>query len=80
MTGRVLTLESNQPGVQFYSGNFLDGLVTDKRGRPYRRHAGLCLESQAFPNASNIPEWRDEVVLRPGMTYKHVMIHRFTTE
>jgi aldose 1-epimerase len=78
-SGRVLSLESDQPGVQVYSGNFLDGRVTGKGGRPYPRHAGLCLETQAFPNAINVPAWRSQVILRPGATYQHVMIHRFTT-
>ena len=78
-SGRVMTLEADQPGVQFYSGNFLDGTIHGK-GAVYERHAGLCLETQKFPNAINVPAWSREVVLEPGATYGHTMIHRFTTE
>jgi aldose 1-epimerase len=75
-SGRVMTLDADQPGVQFYSGNFLDGSVTGK-GQRYARHAGLCLETQAFPNAVNVPDWRSQVVLRAGERYRHRMLHRF---
>ena len=78
-SGRVMTLSADQPGVQFYTGNFLDGTVTGK-GATYRRHAGLCLETQAFPNAINVPAWQGQVILRPGQTYRHVMVHAFSTE
>jgi len=65
--------------VQFYTGNFLDGSLTGK-GATYVQHAALCLETQKFPNAINVPTWRDQVVLRPGQTYRHRMIHAFTAE
>jgi aldose 1-epimerase len=78
-SGRVMTLEADQPGVQFYSGNFLDG-KTKGKGVAYAQYTGLCLETQKFPNSINIPAWKDEVILKPGATYKHTMIHRFTTE
>ncbi|HEY3496893.1 MAG TPA: aldose epimerase family protein, partial [Polyangiaceae bacterium] len=78
-SGRVLTLEADQPGVQFYSGNFLDGSLTGK-GAKYVKHAGLCLETQKFPNSINVPAWQNEVILEPGQTYKHLMIHRFSAE
>jgi aldose 1-epimerase len=78
-SGRVMSLSANQPGVQFYTGNFLDGMLVGKGGRRYPRHAGLCLETQAFPNAINVPGWGNQVILRPGNTYHHVMIHAFTT-
>jgi aldose 1-epimerase len=78
-SGRVLTLEADQPGVQFYSGNFLDGSLTGKGAR-YVKHAGLCLETQKFPNSINVPAWQKQVVLEPGHTYKHVMIHKFSAE
>ena len=78
-SGRVLTVAANQPGLQFYSGNFLDGSNSGK-GAPQPQYAGLCLESQKFPNSINVPAWREEVVLRPGKTYQHTMIHRFTAE
>jgi aldose 1-epimerase len=79
-SGRVLTLEADQPGVQFYSGNFLDGNTTGKGGTAYAQYTGLCLETQKFPNAVNVPDWKSQVVLKPGQTYKHTMIHRFTAE
>lgn len=78
-TGRVLTLEANQPGVQFYSGNFLDGSKTGK-GATYAQHAGVCLETQKFPNAINVPAWREQVLLEPERVYRHTMIHRFSAE
>jgi aldose 1-epimerase len=77
-SGRHLALASDQPGVQFYSGNFLDGQVHGKGGQPYARHAGLCLETQAFPDAINVPAWQSQVVLRGGGTYRHRMLHRFS--
>jgi aldose 1-epimerase len=79
-SGRVLTVEADQPGVQFYSGNYLDGSVRGKGGRLYRRNSGVCLETQAFPNAINVPAWRDQVIVRPGTPYQHLMVHRFTTD
>lgn len=79
-SGRVMVVEADQPGVQFYSGNFLDGTLIGKSGKAYVRHAGLCLETQSFPNAINVPAWKDQVILRAGQTYRHTMIHRFTTE
>ena len=78
-SGRVMTIEADQPGVQFYSGNFLDGTLKGK-GATYPQHAALCLETQKFPNSIDVPAWKEEVTLKPGQTYKHTMIHRFSTE
>jgi aldose 1-epimerase len=78
-SGRVMTVTADQPGVQFYSGNFLDGSHKGK-GATYVQYAGLCLETQKFPNAINIPEWQEQVIIRPGQPYRHVIIHRFSTE
>jgi len=78
-SGRVMTLSANQPGVQFYTANFLDGSVKGK-GATYGQYAALCLETQKFPNAINVPAWQDQVILRPGQTYRHVMVHTFTTD
>jgi aldose 1-epimerase len=78
-SGRVLSLEADQPGVQFYSGKFLDGSNKGK-GATYQQYDGFCLETQKFPNAINVPAWKDQVILKPGQTYKHVMVHRFTAE
>jgi aldose 1-epimerase len=78
-SGRVMILTADQPGVQFYTGNFLDGSLTGK-GATYVQHAALCLETQKYPNAINVPAWRDQVIVRPGQTYRHRMIHAFTVE
>jgi aldose 1-epimerase len=79
-SGRVMTVAADQPGVQFYTGNFLDGKVLGKGGRPYPQHSGLCLETQRFPNAINVPAWRNQVILHPGETYSHHMVFAFTTK
>lgn len=76
-SGRVMSLEADAPGVQFYTGNFLDGALSGK-GRRYGQRAGLCLETQAFPNAINVPAWAEQVILRPGHAYRHDMVHRFS--
>jgi len=74
-----MTVEADQPGVQFYSGIFMDGSTRGK-GRVHQQYGALCIETQKFPNSINVPAWRNEVILRPGQAYKHVMIHKFTTE
>ncbi len=78
-SGRVLTLDANQPGVQFYTGNYLNG-QTGKGGASYSRHGAFCLETQKFPNAIGVPAWQKQVILEPGQTYRHTMVLRFTTE
>jgi aldose 1-epimerase len=78
-SGRVMTVAADQPGVQFYTGNFLDGSHKGK-GATYVQYAGLCLETQKFPNAINVPAWQDQVMLRPGQPYRHIMVHTFSTE
>lgn len=79
-SGRVLELSADQPGVQFYSGNFLDGSNKGKGGTVYQQYTGFCLESQKFPNSINVPAWKDEVILKPGATYKHSMVHKLSAE
>jgi len=79
-SGRVLTLKGDQPGVQFYTGNFLDGTLRGKGAAKYPQYAGFCLETQRFPNAINVPAWRDQVLLEPGTPYASTMIFSFTTE
>lgn len=79
-SGRVMTVEANQPGVQFYAGTFLDGSLVGKGGVKYPQYAFFCLETQAYPNAINVPEWQNQVILKPGETYKHNMVHKFTIE
>jgi aldose 1-epimerase len=79
-SGRVLTLDADQPGVQLYTGNHLDGRLKGKGSREYPQHAGFCLETQVFPDAVNVPAWREDVILRPGREYRHHMLYRFSTE
>ncbi|XP_031281966.1 aldose 1-epimerase-like, partial [Pistacia vera] len=77
-SSRVLNLWTNAPGMQFYTGNYVNGVV-GKEGVVYGKHAGVCLETQGFPNAinqSNFPS----VVVRPGETYKHSMLYEFSVE
>jgi aldose 1-epimerase len=77
-SGRTMTIWTDQPGIQFYSGNFLDG-VQGKDGATYEKFDGLCLETQAFPDSVNKQGkagWPN-VVLRPGQTYRHRMVHAF---
>jgi len=78
-SGRVLEVLTDQPGVHFYAGNFIDGTFTGKGGVPYARRSGLCLETEAYPDAPNHPSF-PSCVLRPGETYRHTMVHRFSVE
>ena len=78
-TGRVLEILTDQPGIQFYSGNFLDGTLTGKRGSVYQQYYGFCLETQHFPDSVNHPSF-PSVILRPGLTYRSTTIHRFSAE
>jgi aldose 1-epimerase len=78
-SGRKMTVESNQPGLQVYAGKFLDG-STAGRGVTHVRYGGICLETQAFPNAVNVPEWRSQVLLHPGDTYRHTVVYAFSTD
>ena len=79
-SGRVLELSADQPGLQVYSGNFLDGTVRGKGGAVYPQYGALCLESQKFPNSINVPAWKDSVLLEPGKTYTHTVVHAFRVE
>jgi aldose 1-epimerase len=76
-SGRVLELWTNQPGVQFYSGNFLDGTVTGKYGRVHRQYDALCLEPQVYPNTPNRPDF-PSARLDPGQIYRHTSLYRFS--
>lgn len=76
-SGRVLELLASAPGVQFYSGNFLDGTVVGKSGRIYRQGDALCLEPQVFPDAPNRPEF-PSARLDPGQEYVNSMVLRFS--
>lgn len=74
-TGRTLEVWTQEPGVQFYAGNFLDGTITGKSGRAYGRRSGFCLETQHFPDAPNQPAF-PSVILRPGETYRSTTLFR----
>lgn len=76
-SGRVMEVLSNQPGIQFYSGNFLDGTVTGKAGAIYRQGDALCLEPQVFPDTPNKPEF-GSARLDPGDRYRNVIVYRFS--
>ncbi len=79
-SGRRLTVETTEPGVQFYTGNYLDGTVPKREGSGgYERRTGFCLETQGFPDAPNQPGF-PSTVLRPGETLRSVTVYRFSTE
>lgn len=76
-SGRVMEMLTTEPGVQFYSGNFLDGTITGKGGVVYRKHQGFCLEAQHFPDSvhhANFPS----IILEPGRTYTQTTIYTFS--
>lgn len=78
ITGRTLEVQTTEPGLQFYSGNFLDGTLTGKGGRVYGHRSGFCLETQHFPDSPNHPNF-PSTVLRPGQEYKSETIYTFGT-
>ena len=75
-TGRVMEVWTTQPGIQFYTGNFLDGTIKGKKGWVYARRSALCLETQHFPDSPNKPKF-PSVVLRPGIEFKSTTIYKF---
>lgn len=78
-SGRVMEVHTTQPGVQFYSANFLNGSLTGKRGIVYPQHCAFCLETQHFPDSVNQPKF-PSVILRPGQTYRQTTVHKFSTQ
>jgi aldose 1-epimerase len=76
-TGRRLELLTDQPGVQLYTGNFLDGTITGKSNAVYHPYQAFCLETQHFPDAIHHPDFPSPI-LSPGQTYRHTMLHRFS--
>ena len=78
-SGRVLEIHTTEPGVQFYSGNFLDGRLTGKSGQTYVKHAGFCLETQHFPDSPNQPAF-PSTILQPGEEYTSKTVYRFRTQ
>lgn len=77
-SGRVLTVLTDQPGIQFYTGNFLDGSVKGKNGTPYLRHGALCLETQHFPDSPNHPKF-PTTELKPKQKFHSVTVFRLST-
>jgi aldose 1-epimerase len=76
-TRRVMEVHTTEPGVQFYTGNFLDGSITGKAGKPYGKRTGFCLETQHYPDSPNRPEF-PSTVLRPGEEYKSQTVYTFS--
>lgn len=78
-SGRLMEFYTTEPGVQFYTGNFLDGTLTGKGGKKYIKNSGLCLETQHFPDSPNQPTFPN-TILKPGETYKQTTIYKFSTK
>jgi aldose 1-epimerase len=77
-SGRVLEVLTTEPGLQFYSGNFLDGTIHGKGGRVYEQRAAFCMETQHFPDSPNKPNF-PSTTLRPGQRYQTTTVYRFST-
>lgn len=78
-SGRVLEVSTTQPGLQFYTGNFLDGTITGKEGHVYKKHYGLCLETQHFPDSPNHPDFPN-TILRPGEKFQQKTVFKFSAK
>jgi len=78
-SGRVLEVSTTQPGVQFYTGNFLDGTVIGKHGHVYKRRYGLCLETQHFPDSPNHSDF-PSTILKPGQTFHEKTVFKFSAK
>ena len=76
-TGIVLDVYTNEPGIQVYAGNFLDGTITGKKGIVYNQRASVCLETQKYPDTPNKPDW-PSAVLRPGEKYNSHCVFKFS--
>lgn len=77
-SGRTIEVESTEPGVQFYTGNFLDGTITGKNGHVYNKRSGICLETQHYPDSPNQPSF-PSTTLNPGETYTSRTVYTFST-
>jgi len=78
-SGRMLQVITTEPGVQFYTGNFLDGTITGKNGQVYEKNAGFCLETQHYPDSPNQENF-PSTVLKPGQKYSSMTTFRFITQ
>ncbi len=78
-SGRVMEVYTTEPGIQFYTGNFLDGQITGKGGQVYKKRYGFCLETQHFPDSPNKPSF-PSTVLKPGRTYRSTTVYKFSVK
>jgi aldose 1-epimerase len=78
-SGRVLEVRTTQPGVQLYSGNFLDGTVVGKHGHAYQQREAFCLETQHYPDSPNHPNF-PSTILRPGQRFRSQTVFKFSVE
>ena len=78
-SGRKMEIWTTEPGIQLYTGNFLDGSLIGKNGKKYGYRAGFCLETQHFPDSPNRKDF-PTTILKAGETYKTSTIHKFSTE
>jgi aldose 1-epimerase len=78
-SGRVMQVWSDQPGLQFYAGNFLDGSITGKGGKVYQRRYAFCMEPQHFPDSPNEPKF-PTTELKPGQVYHNTIVYKFLTQ
>jgi len=78
-TGRILEVWTTEPGIQFYTGNFLDGSLAGRGGVRYQKHSGFCLEAQHFPDSPNKPQF-PSTILRPGQVYRQTTLYKFRVE
>lgn len=78
-TGRVMEITTTEPGIQFYCGNFLDGRLKGKSGKPYLHRGGFCLETQHYPDSPNQPNF-PSAILKPGEEYKTTTVFKFSSE
>jgi len=79
VSGRFMEVLTTEPGIQVYTGNFLDGTLAGKGGKTYPRRSGFCLETQHFPDSPNQPDF-PSTVLRPGETYQTETVYRFSVK
>ena len=78
-SGRTMTISTTEPGIQFYTANYLDGTVIGKAGKAYQKNNAFCLETQHYPDSPNHPDF-PTTVLRPGQTYRSTTVHRFSVK
>lgn len=78
-SGRVMEISTTEPAIQFYTGNFLDGTITGKGGKVYKRHSGFCLETQQYPDSPNHQNFPSSI-LRPGQVFQSQTVHKFSVK